>query len=181
MKQRPHVIALAGPNGVGKSTVAAAIAGMRADLTIVESFAYPIHETLRRMGFGLYGGSSKEAPIEGCGKSYRELCIVLGQTTRELLGQGVYTDRVERRVIEASRCGGDWLVIIDDLRQPGEAEMVHGMGGVVIELQRDGVRYTGGTLDQRLPPTLVDATVPAWPGDAAEAARHILRLTGLAT
>lgn len=177
MRQRPHVIALAGPNGVGKSTVAAAIAGMRADFTIVESFAYPIHETLARMGVGLFA-RPKDAIIEGCGKTYRELCIALGQTTREMLGQGVYADRVERRILEASRCGGDWLVVIDDLRQPSEAQMVHAMGGVVIELQRDTIQYSGGTLDRRLPPTLIDATVPAMPGDAAEAARHILRLTG---
>jgi hypothetical protein len=66
--------------------------------------------------------------------------------------------------------------IIDDLRTIHEASWVHSDRGVVIELKRDGVDYSGHELDSRLPPTLIDAVIPV--GDAQETAMHILEITG---
>jgi hypothetical protein len=178
MKHRPHVIALAGPDRVGKSTTARVIVEQRPRHALVESFAWPIHETLSRMGLGPWR-ERKAEPILGIGKSYRDLCIALGQTQREILGQHIYTDRLREQIEGCRRQrDNDWLMVIDDLRQPSEAQMVHAQGGVVIELRRDGViKYSGHDLDQRLPPTLIDASIPLL-SDPQEAAAHILRLTG---
>lgn len=180
MRHRPNIIALAGPNAIGKSTTARVIVEQRPRHTVIDSFAWPIHETLARMGFGAWRGRRADPALFG-GKSYRDMCIILGRTQRELLGQHIYTDRM-RETIERCRRNGsnDWLIVIDDLRQPSEAQMVHAQGGVVIELQRDGVVYTDGELDQRLPPTLIDASVPMLGDGPEDVARHILRLTGWA-
>jgi hypothetical protein len=67
------------------------------------------------------------------------------------------------------------LHIIDDLRTDDEARWVHSRGGWVVELQRDGVVYSGVELDARIDARLIDATVPLL--ETGETARHILRLT----
>ena len=51
MKHQPTIIALAGPNRVGKSTLAYALEAAAPTRVILESFAWPIHHTLGLMGF----------------------------------------------------------------------------------------------------------------------------------
>lgn len=175
MKHQPTIIALAGPNRVGKSTLAYALEEAAPTRVILESFAWPIHHTLGLMGFSR-DEAAKDAPLPGLRASYRDLAIALGEATREALGSDVYTRRVASRWDAMQRQDHRCLFVLDDLRTPDEAMMVHERRGVVIELQREPASYKGGMLDRRLSSTLIDATVPVL--DPAETALHVLRLTG---
>lgn len=175
MRHQPTIIALTGPNRVGKSTLANAIAEAAPTRVILESFAWPIHHTLGLMGF-VRNEAAKDAPLPCLQSSYRDLAIALGEATREALGSDIYTRRIAERWDAMQRQDHKCLFVLDDLRKPDEAVMVHQRRGVVIELQREPAKYTGGLLDRRLSPLLIDASILAL--DPAETARHVLRMTG---
>jgi hypothetical protein len=177
MRQRPPIIALAGPDRVGKSTLAdilrheaALIGGMyhyAPGRVFVDGFGRPLREAAHLL-------CQHEPKSEG----WRDWMREAGNGARMLRGDSVLIDLLGDR-LDDEDSQGEWtsrLAIIDDLRTADEAKWVHANRGVVIELQRDGVTYSGHSLDSRLHPTLIDAVVPV--GDKAETARHILRLTG---
>ncbi len=172
MRQRPPIIALAGPDRVGKSTAANEIASAmrRHDFLItvlIAGFGRPLREAARLLC---------EHPPKSEG--WRDWMRAAGETARARHGEDVLISALEANLRDRHDYD-NWnghLAIIDDLRTDGEAKWVHANKGVVIELQRDGVAYSGHSLDSRLHPTLIDAVVPV--GDPTETARHILRLTG---
>ena len=72
------LIALNGAKTVGKSTIANALAALSDDVVIV-SFATPIRAMLEAMGVDQHNlNVAKEEPIEGLGKSARQLLCSLG-------------------------------------------------------------------------------------------------------
>jgi hypothetical protein len=159
MRQRPPIIALAGPDRVGKTTTAEGIAAH--SHMVIDGFGRPLREAAHLL-----------CPCEPKSELWRDWMRDAGERARDLRGESVLIGLLDDR-----RRRGNWPgVIIDDLRTADEAKWVHANRGVVIELQRDGVTYSGHSLDSRLPPTLIDAVVPV--GDATETARHILRMTG---
>jgi cytidylate kinase len=163
MRQRPSIIALAGPDGVGKSTLAKAIHTVASDTVVsggVVSFAAPIHE--------LASALSPHDKSDPRGREWMRRC---GRALRSLFGRDVLIDAACSRMAPEAH-----LHVIDDLRTDDEAWCVHSMRGVVVAVSRDGVAYTGGDLDSPIDARLVDASVPLL--DPTETARHILRLTG---
>jgi GTPase SAR1 family protein len=179
MRQRPPIIALAGPDRVGKSTLAN---------ELIAELYYPGHsdDSTRHYVDG-FGRPLREAahllcPCEPKSEGWRNWMRDAGEKARELRGQSVLIDLLEHRVsCQFDKPASSWsyrdnVCVIDDLRTDDEAKWVHAHRGVVIELQRDGVTYSGHSLDSRLHPTLIDAVVPV--GDKTETARHILGLTG---
>lgn len=166
MRQRPQIIALTGPDGVGKSTLARAIIAAAPPPIVcggVASFAAPIHE--------LAGSLCPHDKADPRGREWMRRC---GRSLRAIFGRDLLVDRLWDSLDPAAH-----LHVIDDLRTDDEAWWVHSMRGVVVMLRRDGVEYSGGDLDSAIDPRLVDASVPLL--DPTETARHILRLTGWLT
>jgi len=177
MRQRPPIIALAGPDRVGKSTLAEEIAFR---VCIAREYA---HAPVDGFGRPLREAAHLLCASEQKSEGWREWMREAGERARALHGHDVLMLLLAERFAEEfgednwfSRSNHEFLAIIDDLRTANEAEWVHARRGVVVELQRDGVTYSGHSLDSRLHPTLIDAVVPV--GDPTETARHILRLTG---
>jgi len=170
MRQRPPIIALAGPDGVGKSTVASAIVNATwsghntpnpSPSAGIARFAQPLHDAAELL-----------CEHDRKSQKWREWMRKAGESVRQKHGSHHMIDTLAGKV----RYSRALFWVIDDLRTIHEASWVHSDRGVVIELKRDGVDYSGHELDSRLPPTLIDAVIPV--GDAKETAMHILEITG---
>jgi hypothetical protein len=137
------IIALAGPKGVGKSTMAhhllinpnisqgAGILSFAGGLKLMLSTILPKEaftpEGKEDVNFGL------------CGKTPRYLMQTLGtEWGRNLVGEDIWVGVMEHRI----KTGGLGTVIIDDLRFENEWAMVKRLGGIVINLERSGVSHT---------------------------------------
>jgi len=137
------IIALTGPKGVGKTTIAREIESRHWTDRCILSFAEP----LRRMMAQLIpmplmtDPKKKEEPLEWLGgKSPRQLLQSLGTDWgREMISETIWIDAM-RRMIADQTFG---TIIIDDCRFENEAQMVREMGGIVIGLEREGIAYTG--------------------------------------
>ncbi len=133
------LIGIAGPKGVGKTTVADALATHLGATRI--SFADPLKHMMRTLLLYTEAGKlpeDKAAAIpELQGRDLRYLLQTLGtEWGRNLVGTNIWTDLARTRL----RRLGD--VIIDDVRFPSERDMIHEEGGLVIGLRRSGVEYT---------------------------------------
>lgn len=142
----PHLIGLHGPKTCGKSTVARALAGGKniPQPAKVLSFADPIRDMLGALigkDISKMTQAEKEDPNLGiCGVSVRRLMQTIGvEWGRKLIHPEIWLEIMRRRIQES----GAATVIIDDLRFDEEANMVSDLGGVVCQLVRDGVTYTG--------------------------------------
>jgi len=137
------IIALTGPKGVGKTSIAREIESRHWTDRCILSFAEP----LRRMMAQLIpmplmtDPKKKEEPLEWLGgKSPRQLLQSLGTDWgREMISETIWIDAM-RRMIADQTFG---TIIIDDCRFENEAQMVREMGGIVIGLEREGIAYTG--------------------------------------
>tara|TARA_A100001015_G_scaffold288308_1_gene359032 strand:+ start:238 stop:771 length:534 start_codon:yes stop_codon:yes gene_type:complete len=139
-----RVIALTGPKTVGKTTVASAIADNVDKVVYINSFADPMRAMLEAIGvdsINLLHQSFKEEPIEGLGKSARELLQTLGtEWGRAMVSEDIWLWAMSSRMEEAKSEGVD-IVVIDDCRFDNEADWVSDLGGSVILLKRDGHEY----------------------------------------
>ena len=66
----------------------------------------------------------------------RDVLVGIGRGARNVLGENVWIDRVEKRMVE-DRYNRNF--VISDVRYPNEAEMVSNNGGLVWEVIRPGV------------------------------------------
>ena len=131
-----RIIGLAGPAGVGKSTIAIRLKPLFAGK--VYSFAGNIRLALYLMGLEV-NYEDKEAPIYR-GKSTRDLMKSLGtEWGRDSVGPDLWVDLLMQRIDKSE----SHVAIIDDVRFPNEAQAIRNRGGIVIELQREGIEYAG--------------------------------------
>lgn len=163
------IIALTGPKGVGKSSIAKEIESQDWQDRCILSFAEP----LRRMASHLMPMQNmtdpelKEAPIDWLGgKTPRQILQSLGTDWgRNMVSPTIWIDTMRRIITEQAL----ETIIIDDCRFENEADMVRDMGGIVVGLEREGIAYTGEHASEM--PVKADMIVDA--GDIAKAARAI--------
>lgn len=163
------IIALTGPKGVGKSSIAKEIESQDWQDRCILSFAEP----LRRMASHLMPMQNmtdpelKEAPIDWLGgKTPRQILQSLGTDWgRNMVSPTIWIDTMRRIITEQAF----ETIIIDDCRFENEADMVRDMGGIVVGLEREGIAYTGEHASEM--PVKADMIVDA--GDIAKAARAI--------
>jgi len=126
------IIGLTGRKGCGKSSVAN-IFRDRLGYEIL-SFASPIKDMLRVLGLGdaeLNDPTIKEIPLDEYGKSPRELMQILGtEFGRELVSQNIWVRALEKRIEDGKN------YVIDDVRFPNEAAMIHARGGKIVRVYR---------------------------------------------
>ena len=152
MRPRSVVVGLAGPAGVGKSTLAARLAEAAAPLAVRRmAFADALRDMLRALGVpeaSLVGDrAAKERPCaELLGQSARHAMRTLGtEWGRRLVHPDLWVDAWRRRLAETS----EPVVIVDDVRFPNEIAAIRAAGGVVVKLVRP------------LPTTPLDAALAA--------------------
>jgi len=165
--QNIKIIGLAGPKGVGKTTIAKELARKIGPScwSQVFSFADPIRNMARAFGlsdFQLSDTKEKEKVIEGLGISPREFMQRIGTDFGRSISKDVWIHAMEQR-IKGEMCYWDVLtVIIDDVRFDNEAEFIRAHGGKVFELGRDDVEYTSEhSSEAGINPVLIDCVIEA--------------------
>lgn len=151
------LIGLAGPKGVGKTTTATWIRTTFGEFQQL-AFATPIKEMLVTMGVPIeyIYGNKKDKVVPELGVTGRSLQFTLGtKWGRDTVSKNHWVNIAGMKVDSIINS-----VIFDDVRMENEAEMIRSLGGIVIELTRDGVDYTNeNETETRLPPHLRDFTV----------------------
>ena len=161
-----RIIGLAGPAGVGKSTVARSISKITGGEVL--SFADSIRLGLYIMGFPI-DVKEKERPVLGDYTS-RDLMKKLGMWGRDL-DAGFWRDRVFDRIDR----GVTHIAIIDDVRFDNEAEGIRARGGSVFQLSRSGVDFAGDhPTECGLDSALIDHWIDVGDGTACETALEII-------
>lgn len=165
------IIALTGPKTVGKTTFAKLLCRNSNVPTVVVSFADPIKGIARKLGFVLPEGGNKEAPVKR-GFSCRDAWIAIGEGLREKFYPEVWIDQMGAAIEAHDKIGGWAVLIIDDLRQPDEAQWLKKEhNAFIVELDRGGVDYTGGVLERPLPAYLVDTWIRLYNIDEADSSK----------
>lgn len=139
------IIALVGPKGCGKSTLALSLTGHEHKF-ITLGFAEP----LKRMIQGLFlyqglepketvrmiRGDLKEVPTPYLGgRTPRHAMQTLGTEWRDLIARNLWSDIWLRTVSDSLR---DCNIVVDDMRFHHEAEAVRSLGGHIFLIQREG-------------------------------------------
>lgn len=132
---RPTLIALTGPAGCGKTTVAKALE----DRGFVRvRFAGPLKAALRAIGLteAQVDGDQKEVPCDLlCGKTPRHAMQTIGlEWGRDMIGGDLWVNAAMAKIDEALAAGRD--VVVDDLRFDNEAESLSKRGAAIFKLVR---------------------------------------------
>lgn len=158
----PFIIGLAGPKGVGKTTVADAL----------EEEAVRIGLTVRRISFATPLKDMMRALYRYAGMSDRHIEMAL--TTQKEVQSALLNDRTSRHAMQT--LGTEWgrecigpdfwvdlamevahqepvpnLVIIDDARFRSEFLAIQDRGGDNVLIDRSGVHYTGEHASEMVP------------------------------
>lgn len=140
-RTRPHLVALTGPAGCGKTTVARLLE--QHNFARVR-FAGPLKDMLRALGLteAQVDGDEKETPCALlCGRTPRQAMQTLGtEWGRKWIGSDVWVNAAMRQIAELQAQGRD--VVVDDLRFVNEARALTGRGAVIVKLHRDGAGTT---------------------------------------
>ena len=100
----------------------------------------------------------KENPKFGlCGKTPRHIMQTLGtEWGRKLIGDDIWLEVMLNRI----RTTRSKTIIIDDCRFENEADLVHSLGGVVVQIERPGITYGGGHASEKpLPDRCIDMKI----------------------
>lgn len=161
MSENIKIIALNGPKGVGKTTVARALEKHLAAYgeTAILSYASPIKKMAQALGVlecYLVDPEYKEKPIPGLGVTSRVLMQTLGtEWGRQMISENIWLWAMDRAIEQEAYDYFNNLkdenvfIIIDDCRFDNEADHVWKRGGIVVNLEREGVGYTGEHSSER--------------------------------
>lgn len=149
-----RLIGLCGPAGSGKSTLATEFALVNGWCLI--SFADPVRKMLEAMnpivGDSRYLDLVNQYGYDEAKRRFPEVRALLQklgtEAGRGVLGDDVWTKYATPRIHSGVYWSGG--VVIDDVRMPNEAELVRELGGVVIRVQRDGVKALNGHSSERM-------------------------------
>lgn len=140
----PRIVGVSGYAQSGKSTVA--------EFLIAEhgfkrfKFADILKDMLRAVGLteAQIEGDLKEVATDAlCGKTPRQAMQSLGtEWGRKFMGEDLWVNLWERRVINYLAGSADALVVVDDVRFPNELQRVLRLGGSVLRIERPGVAPT---------------------------------------
>jgi|DEB19_MinimDraft_3_1074340.scaffolds.fasta_scaffold01949_2 hypothetical protein len=146
------IIAFTGLAQAGKTTAADFLAKLGWNKV---SFASP----LKRMMAVLTDETDKDArPPELCGKTVRECYQSLGtEWGRNLVGRDIWLRAAKRQMGLIAKNGG--RVVCDDVRFDNEAELVHKLGGIVIEVRRAGLNRMEHESESGISPLALDASL----------------------
>ncbi len=201
---RSKLIALTGPKHCGKSTIAGAVDASKhctscsskggwfekgpthtdywvrcpSCVKVRHRFAGPLKAMLRTLGLteAQVDGDEKETPCELLsGHTPRMAMVTLGtEWGRMLIGKDLWVNATMLRVDTDLAAGR--LVVIDDLRFDNEALAVRARGGLIIQLERPGVVYTGEHASEvGVSGCYIDHIVPN-ADEPALVAQHVLQL-----
>lgn len=157
----PRLIGLSGLKGSGKDSVADALGWPR------EAFAAPLKRAVltldpiidadgTRLSVALAGSSLDT--LKRSNPEVRRLLQVMGtEVVRQIVGESAWVDLMRTRAREHLAGGAD--LVITDVRFPNEAELIHQLGGAVIEVRRPGLTSDGHASETPLPEHLVDLVI----------------------
>ena len=150
MQTTKRIVGLAGPKGVGKSTLANQMVfeyyqeGLESMVRIM-SFATPLKEMLECIVHEDYIKHDKEKIIPHLGVSARFCLQTLGtEWGRNTICDNIWVNLAKHRIEESSH----QVFIIDDVRFDNEAKMILELGGEVWNLHRDGLNGNDGHISE---------------------------------
>lgn len=148
--RKVKIIGMVGPKGVGKTTFANQLANHTGCQAAVLSFADPLRVMAMAMGIDskqLVLPELKHEVIPELGVTPRHVLQSLGtEWGRKCIHPDVWVWAMQRQIerhVAEYQGSGDVLIFIDDCRFANEAQWILNHGGMLIEVERDGVKYTG--------------------------------------
>ena len=148
--KKVKIIGMVGPKGVGKTTFANQLANHTGCQAAVLSFADPLRVMAMAMGIEskqLVLPELKHEVIPELGVTPRHVLQSLGtEWGRKCIHPDVWVWAMQRQIerhVAEYHGSGDVLIFIDDCRFANEAQWILNHGGMLIEVERDGVEYTG--------------------------------------
>ena len=159
------LIAFTGPMGAGKSTAAEAFPD-----AVRISFAEPIRRMLLALGVpeqNLRNPSLKGAALpQFGGATARYMMQTLGtEWGRKMIGDTIWIDAASRQIAQQLKTTD---VVVDDCRFDNEADAVHALGGIVIEIMRPGCSSgmshasEAGITTAKIDYCVLNARTPEW-------------------
>ena len=148
--KKVKIIGMVGPKGVGKTTFANQLANHTGCQAAVLSFADPLRVMAMAMGIDskqMVLPELKHEVIPELGVTPRHVLQSLGtEWGRKCIHPDVWVWAMQRQIerhVAEYQGSGDVLIFIDDCRFANEAQWILNHGGMLIEVERDGVEYTG--------------------------------------
>ena len=148
--KKVKIIGMVGPKGVGKTTFANQLANHTGCQAAVLSFADPLRVMAMAMGIDskqLILPELKHEVIPELGVTPRHVLQSLGtEWGRKCIHPDVWVWAMQRQIerhVAEYHGSGDVLIFIDDCRFANEAQWILNHGGMLIEVEREGVEYTG--------------------------------------
>lgn len=155
-----RIIGLAGRAGAGKNTAAAMLPPGFIEIALADPIKLAIAASVPEVEYvDFEDREKKEEVIPRYGVSRRHLARTLGtEWGRHLVHPDLWLliaeSSIEANVREYPHALG---VVITDVRFPNEADWIHGLGGVVVRVNRSAVETEDGhASEQRLADSLVD-------------------------
>jgi hypothetical protein len=151
---RAMIIGFTGPIGCGKSFAARHLVNNHG--FAVHKMAGPLKSMMRAIGLTdeHIEGTLKEVPCDLlCGRTPRHAMQTIGaEWGRDLIGGDLWVN-LWRNALPAGR------VVCDDVRYPNEAATIRAVGGLVVEVRREGVGTHGNHASERFDGVLADKVI----------------------